>query len=79
MSASKEEIRKYITSAVNAHLATHKQAALTSENWTKIIEGCKSATVAEGIAKKFGVSVPAKLTDLASLDAAVDYAFNNQR
>jgi len=79
MSASKEEIRKYITSAVNAHLAAHKQAALTSDNWTKVIEGCRSAAVAEGIAKKYGVSVPAQLTDFASLDAAVDYAFNNQR
>jgi hypothetical protein len=79
MSASKEEIRKYITSTVNAHLAVHKQAALTSDNWTKVIGGCKSAAVAEGIAKKYGVSVPAKLTDLANLDAAVEYAFSNQR
>jgi hypothetical protein len=79
MSASKEDIRKYITSTVNTHLAAHKQASLTSDNWTKIIVGCKSAAVAEGIAQKYGVSVPAKLTDLASLDAAVDYAFSNQR
>lgn len=77
--SSKEEIRAYIEATVNTHLKAHKQASLTSDNWTKVIEGCKSADVAKGIAAKFGVSVPANLADLASLDAAVDYAFKYQR
>lgn len=78
MSSSKEQIRSYIVETVNAHLKAHKQASLTPENWTKVIEGCKSADVAQGIAAKYGVK-PAKLSEFASLDAAVDYAFDNQR
>jgi hypothetical protein len=79
MSSSKEQIREYIVATVNAHLKAHKQASLTSDNWTKVIDGCKSADVAKGIAAKYGVSVPANVADFASLDAAVDYAFNNQK
>ncbi|HVI56990.1 MAG TPA: hypothetical protein VM621_18260 [Luteibacter sp.] len=81
MSSSKEQIREYIVATVNAHLKEHKQAPLTpkADNWTKVIDGCKSADVAKRIAAEYGVSVPAKLSDLASLDAAVDYAFDNQK
>ena len=78
MSSSKEEIRAYIEATVNAHLKAHKQASLTPGNWTKVVEGCRSADVAKGIAAKYGVKVP-ELATFASLDAAVDYAFAHQR
>jgi len=79
MSISKEAIKKAIASSINDHLSKHGQPSLTSDNWTKIIGGCKSSTpIVEGLANQFGVKKLPDISQFASLDAAVDYVFKNQ-
>lgn len=85
MSMDNSQIRDALVGAVNEHLKNHAtnpdfKSGLTSENWTRVISGCKSLTEQTGtIAKKLGIKEPADLKQFATLDDAVDYCIKNQQ